>query len=200
MAKYQYRSQPFYPLLRLARYELEDVDRLVIWSEQQRQAREKLLERLTQSDEQFVDDVAEIDAFAQLYAECAVVALWRCVELFRKRLTAKVIGPPEAGKIFQRKDFCLALNKLGILESNLHCSKSVNELRCINNAVKHDGYVGEMLAALHRWKQRSGEEIGDLRPHYVRLRPLTERYMNDLTKRATRVSVARPVMRDVKVV
>lgn len=185
MAKYQYRRQPFHLLLRLARYELEDVDRLVRWSEHQRQGREALLERLTHSDEQFVDDVAEIDAFARLYAECAVVALWRCVELFRKRVTAQVIGAPKAGEEFRRKDFCGLLKQLGIPESKLRCEKSVNELRCLNNAIKHDGYVGGKLAALHRWKQRSGQKIGDLRPHYVRFRPLVERYMDDLTKRAT---------------
>src|ERR1039457_3238214 len=186
MAKYQYRRQPFYPLLRLARYELEDVDCLVSWSEEQRQAREGLLERLTQSDKQIVDDVADIDAFARLYAECAVVALWRCVELFCKRVIAQALGHAEADGVFKNKVCCEKLMKLGISESTLRCAKSVNKLRLLNNAVKHDGYVGETLAALHGWKQRNGKEIGDLRPHYVRLRPLVERYMDDLTKRATR--------------
>jgi hypothetical protein len=187
MAKYQYRSQPFHLLLRLARYDLEDVDRLVSWSEQQRQAREELLERLTQSDEQFVDDVAEIDAFARLYAECAVVALWRCVELFHKRISTNVNGALAAGEKFNyKKHFLTSLKKLGIPESDLHYKKSVNEIRILNDAIKHDGYVGKELAKLDGWKRRSGKEFGDLRPHYVRLRPLAERYMDDLAKKATR--------------
>lgn len=186
MPKFQYRAlSPFFLLRRLASYELGDVDRLVAWSEQQRRAREKSLKRLTRSaEDQFVDDMAEIDAFAELYAECAIVALWRCVELFRKRVIANAAGAAKAGAAFQHKRFCRMLEQLGIFESTLDCAEDVNELRCLNNAAKHDGYVGGELATLAPWKQQEGKKIGDLRPHYARLRPLAERYIADLTMRA----------------
>jgi hypothetical protein len=187
MAKYQYRGRsPFLLHQRLARYEFEDVDRLINWSKQQRQARVELLDRLTQSvEEQFVDDVAEIDAFAKLYAECAIIALWRCVELYRKRVIAQALGRAEADRVYINEVFCKKLAQLGITESTLRCAKSVNEIRLLNNAVKHKGYVEGELAALPRWKLKSGQRIGDLRPHYVRLRPLADRYIDDLTKMAT---------------
>lgn len=181
-----YQRSPFLLLNRLARREFEDVDRLVTWSEQTQRARSKLLERLTPSvADQFSEDVAEIDAFARLYAECSVLALWRCVELFRKRVIALAIGAVPADGVFRHKEFCRMLKQLGIGESALRCAKSVKELRCLNNALKHEGKVGGDLAALPRWKRRNGQRIGNPRAHYVRLRPLAQRYVDDLTKRAT---------------
>ena len=168
----------------MATYELEDVDRLVDWSERQRRTREKSLRRITPSvEDQFVDDMAEIDAFAELYAECAIVVLWRCVELFRKRVITPAVGGAKARQSFKHKAFCRMLKQMGIPESDLRCAAEVNELRCLNNAVKHDGHVGEELAAFPHWKLREGETLGDLRPHYARLRPTVKHYMDDLTKK-----------------
>jgi len=64
------RLSPFFLLGRLAKYELEDVDRFLAWSDQQRRGRQRYLEKLPSSDgpdDQFVDDFAEIDAFTSLY-------------------------------------------------------------------------------------------------------------------------------------
>lgn len=148
--------------------------------------------RLTRSEEQYVDDVAEINGFARLYTECAVVALWRCVELFRKRAIAQACGAAEAKAAFRHRDFCQMLEQLRISESKLRCARSVNELRCLNNAVKHEGRIAGELATLSRWKGRSGKELADLRPHYIRLRPLTEHYIRDLAERATKWWESKP--------
>ncbi len=193
MARHHERS-PFLLIKRLAIYEFEDVDRLVNLAEQQRVSREKLLKRLTPSDEdRYFDDAAEIDAFARLYSGCAVVALWRCVELCRKRVIANAAGAAEGQKAYRDQDFCKTLKKqLGITESQLRCSKSVKELRCLNNAVKHGNHVDGELAALPGWKRRRGQLTGDLRSHYVRLRPMAERYIDDLTQRATKWLEALP--------
>ena len=84
------------------------------------------------------------------------------------------------------------LGQLKISEAGLRCAKSLNELRLLNNAVKHDGHIEERLAELPRWKRRAGEEIGDLRSHYHRLRPLAERYIDDLTGKATKWWKSKP--------
>ncbi len=183
------RLSPFFLLGRLAKYELEDVDRFLAWSDQQRRGRQRYLEKLPSSDgpdDQFVDDFAEIDAFTSLYTESAIVALWRCVELFRKRTIAQALGPAQAKSVYRHRDFSNALARLRISEPKVRCARSVDELRCINNAVKHEGRVGRELAACPRWKKRQGEELGNLRLHYARLRSLTERYIEDLMTKATR--------------
>ena len=194
MTKFLYRKRPPFLVLRLlARYNLEEVDLLVNWSEQQREARTRALARLGPSrEEQYMDEASEIDSFARLYAECAIIALWRCVELFRKGVVANIIGPSEANVSYEHKKFCDLLSKIGIAESSLRCAKSVNELRCLNNAAKHSGYVDKKLADLPRWRTRAGERISDLTPHYRRLRPLAERYIDDLTKKANRWWGSRP--------
>ena len=181
--KYQKRP-PFLLLKRIATYELEDVDRLVAWSEQMRRSRAHFLKRFVPSTrhyDQFVDDFAEIDAFAHLYAECAIVALWRCVELYRKRAISQALGASAAGKAFRNHDFIKELRKIGIVETKVQCHKAVNELRCLNNAAKHEKRVGGELAELPKWRKRKGQELKDLLPHYRRLRPMAEKYISDLT-------------------
>ena len=182
------RLSPFFVFGRLAKYDLDTVDRFVEWSDHQRRGRQRYLERLQSPhgpDDQFVDDVAEIDAFTSLYDEAAIVMLWRSVEMFRKRTVANALGPSQAQAAFQHRKFCEALARLGISEASLRCADSLNELRRINNAVKHEGRVGTELAKHPLWKKRQGEELGDLRPHYRRLRPLAERYIDDLIAKAT---------------
>lgn len=181
--KYQKRP-PFLLLQRIATYELEDVDRLVTWSEQMRRSRGKFLERLMSSPrhhDQFVDDFAEIDAFAHLYGECAIVALWRCVELFRKRALTQALGASVANKAFKNQCFIKELRMVDIIETKVQCHKSVNELRCLNNAIKHEKRVGGELAELPKWKKREGQDLKDLLLHCKRLRPMAEKYINDLT-------------------
>lgn len=183
------RLSPFFVFGRLAKYDLDSVDRFIEWSDQQRRARQRYLDRLpghSGSEDRFVDDTTEVDAFMYLYAEAAIVILWRCVEIFRKRTIANAIGAPRAQVAYRHRKFCEALSRLGISESTLRCAESVDELRCINNAVKHEGRVGSELAKHSLWKKRQGDELGDLRPHYRRLRPLAERYIDDLVTEATR--------------
>lgn len=113
--------------------------------------------------------------------------LWRCVEIFRKRTIANVLGASHAQDTYKHHEFRRALSRLGISEAALRCADSVDELRCINNAVKHEGCVGTKLAEHSLWKKRQGEELGDLRAHYLRLRPLAERYIEDLVAKATQL-------------
>lgn len=186
--KYRQRS-PFHVLGRLARYEFENIDRFLEWANQQARARQRFLERLPGrigTDDCFVDDVAEIEGFTSLCNESAIVMLWRCIELSRRRLIANALGARMARGVFRHANFCQALSMVRISEAKLRCARSVEELRCLNNAVKHEGLVGAELATHARWKGRLGQELGNLRPHFDRLRPLAERYINNLVKKAAR--------------
>ena len=68
-----------------------------------------------------------------------------------------------------------------IKEGKIHCAKDVDELRCLNNAIKHERRVNSALAKFPGWKK--GTELGDLESHYYRLQPLAKRYLEDLAKR-----------------
>ena len=76
------------------------------WSAKQRWSRKKQMERMNLHEDQFVDEVAEIEGFTRLYAECAIVALWRCVELFLSRAILQVAKPAEAKYSYKHKEFC----------------------------------------------------------------------------------------------
>lgn len=188
-SKYKKRP-PFSLLQRIAIYELEDVDRLVAWSEQTLRSRAHFIEHLvpsTKHDISFVDDYDEMNAFARLYSECTIMALWRCVELYRKRAIFLAVGESTARNVFKNQNFIDVLKKeTGVVEATVRCHRSVNELRCLNNAVKHEKRVGGELAMLPKWKKYKGEDIKDLLFHYYRLRPMAEKYINDLTARLNR--------------
>ena len=64
--------------------------------------------------------------------------------------------------------------------SNVACHRSVDELREINNAVKHEGRVSKQLAKYPGWVR--DKPLGDLNPAYGRLVPDVPRYLADLAK------------------
>jgi len=172
---------PFLIVLRLAKYELENIDRFVDLTDRTKGSELRSLERIASEasanvpDDWLTDDFAQIDDFATLSSEFAIVGLWRCVELYRKRAVSI-------------DNSTRKLSNLQITEENIRCARSVNELRCLNNALKHEQRIGGDLVKLkfQRWRGKDGENLGNLKPHYGRLRPLVERYLEDLTDRLNR--------------
>ena len=76
---------PFPFFLLLTKYELDGIDRFV---ELARETRKERLERLAAEtrrgapdDDWLADNLAQLDDFAVLSAEFAIIGLWRCVEL-----------------------------------------------------------------------------------------------------------------------
>ena len=168
-------------------YELEDVDRFLAWSCQSVEARRHSLCNVADEcgmDDRYGDDAAELESFANLYSEFAIVALWRCVELFRKRLLRNAFGAVSGTTFFSNGSFAKDLRVLGIEDAALKESASVNELRCLNNCIKHNRVVDRELARLPNWTAQSGEELVGLSVHYPRLRLAAEQYVGDLAERA----------------
>jgi len=75
--------------------ELHDIDGFVNFAREARKSEEERLERLAaqtrraDDDDWLADVSAQIDDFAALSAEFAIIGLWRCVELYRKRVPPK---------------------------------------------------------------------------------------------------------------
>jgi hypothetical protein len=184
-------------LLRIAKGEFGNIDSFREHAEQAHQRQKIYLERLASNrrnspdDDWLVDDFHALEDFATLSAEFSIVGLWRCIELFRKRAIWNCSGKVAAAGVFRHKQFQRELSKLRIKDKRISCSRIVDELRCLNNSIKHDQRVGNELAAFRYWKNKEGQPLGNLAARYPRFRTAAERYLNDLTEKL--VSRVRPV-------
>ena len=179
-------------LLRIAKYELENIDEFLNLAKKARRSQQQSLERIAAKsggntpDEWLVDDSAKLDDFASLSSEFAIIGLWRCIELFRKKAIRVAAGNKAASSAFKQKALQKELSSLGIVEKRIRCARSVDELRCLNNSIKHAQRVDDELAGFPRWRSKKGRELGNLETHYRRLRPVAERYLVDLADRLNR--------------
>ena len=172
--KYRRRS-PFPLLLRIAEHELANIDAFFDLAKKTWRPEQNL-------DDWLVDEVAELEDLALLSEEFAIVGLWRCIELYRKRAMRIALSKDAARRSFRHKEFQKDLLQLQIEETKLRCARYVDELRCLNNAIKHERRVDDELAEFPRWKKKKGNKLGGLERHYLRLRPFAMRYLEDLTK------------------
>ena len=195
--KYQYRPRPpVARLLTITKYDLDSIDSFLKLAQQAQLSERADLEvraaiaPADTPDDFYADDFAELGDFWTLGTEFAIVGLWRCIELYRKRAIRAASGEKAAAEAFRHKEFQEELSKLGITETRIRCAHSVDELRCLSNAVKHAQSVDSDLAKFSRWQGKKGRKLGNLERHYRRRRPLAERYLTDLTNRLTRSTAA----------
>jgi hypothetical protein len=195
-SKFRYRRRsPFLFFALLTKDELNNIDGFVALASEAGKSREERLERLAAQirrhaphDDRLIDDFAQFDDFAALSAEFAIIGLWRCVELYRKTATFIASGKRTGFRTFQYEypKFQRELSRLRISEQRIRCARSVNELRCLNNAIKHSRRVDDKLAKIPRWRGKRGRELGNLEGHYTRLRSAADRYVSDLAGRLSR--------------
>ena len=119
------------------------------------------------------------------------------------------LGDQAAKHAYIHRQFQNDLLRLQIEETKIRCARSIDELRCLNNAIKHERRVNGELAEFRRWKKKKrnqnsklakrprwrskkDDELGDLKDHYLRLRPLAEQYLEDLTKRLKKAKNSSP--------
>ena len=201
----EFKSQPRSDfdgrLLRLTGGELEKIDAFFEQSKTSlRFERKELEQRAERSgggypDDFWVDDVAQLEEFAWLSSEFAIIGLWRCVELYRKDAIKHALGDDNAIRCFLRrkkskrpfpfnhKNFVDILAKLDIEESKICYAAYMDELRRLNNAIKHARRVNDSLAEIPGWEGKKGDRLGDLERHYSRLQPYAKKYLEDLAKR-----------------
>ena len=191
---YQYRPpSPFHVLLRITKGEFGNIDGFREHAKQAHQRQQAHLERLASTnrgrnlpDDWLTDDFSALADFAELSAEFSIVGLWRCIELFRKRAIWNCAGKKAATAVFRHKQFQSDLSKMRINEKRISCSRTVDELRCLNNSIKHDQRVGDELATFKYWKNKKGQPLGNLAVRYPRFRIGAERYLKDLTEKLVR--------------
>ena len=173
----------------LAEYELAEVDTLVEWFRADAATRtDRLKNRLLTDgpDDRYVDDFEVIRSVSQLNSDLSIVALWRCIEFCRKRVIQSTLGDDAAREAATHTKAIVKLKEIGISERGVVRWEDVEELRCLNNAIKHGGYVKGPLAKFKAWSGRFGEQISDTNAEYPRLRSSTKEYIKDLTMQASR--------------
>ena len=167
------------------RFQLERLDGLRDW---QKWAHDEDLDHLRamggdedEGIEFYADEAAVASDTRDLADELAVVGLYRVVEhntakLIDQRLGA---GTAQARAIYKwNKLRRLLKRQLNVDHKKLPCHDAVNELRCVNNAVKHAGRVTKDLAAFGGWTR--GDPLGALGPVYDRLVPHVIEYLEAL--------------------
>jgi hypothetical protein len=186
---FEYKPRPpFFIFLRLANYDIEEVDHYLTLTQEARGSRLDILSKLSESertdtpDDYLTDDFAQLDDFAIIASEFAVIGLWRSIELYRRRAMLSAFGQEGAAIAFRNNKFKEYLAKLGIAEEALRCANAVDELRCLNNAIKHTRHVTGELSKFGCWQKKKGKELGDLSSQYQRLKPLVSEYLEDITE------------------
>jgi hypothetical protein len=106
--RFQYQgSSPFAMFLSIAKYELDNIDEFLNLAKKARRSQQQSLERIAAKsggntpDDWLADDFAQLDDFASLSAEFAIIGLWRCIELYRKRAIRVACSPLRVPRPFR---------------------------------------------------------------------------------------------------
>jgi hypothetical protein len=126
----------------------------------------------------FDDDHYFLDEAEKLSHELAIVALYKIVEINSKRAIKAAFPDAPAKELFRINELKKFLRGKGVNITKLKHYKSMNEVRCISNCIKHDGFVDSKLAAYPGWIL--GKPLENLDRAYYRLVPECEGYIAEL--------------------
>jgi biotin operon repressor len=172
---------------RIAEYGAEEIDRFRehvhnAHAAQQRSIHKRAARLPPEAQEFLADEIAELDTVSQLADQLSLVALYRVVELTTARILAHEFGTGAAGNASAFRKVKDLLKQKGVDLATVPHYRAINELRLLNNAIKHKGRVTEELAKEYsRWKV--GGELTKLDKAYARLRPKIPAYILRLAER-----------------
>jgi hypothetical protein len=146
---------------------------------------EQLARQRTVEEAEFMaDDRWVLEEVRDLSSQLAIVSLYRVVELTTQRILGwRYKKPNELRGLYKFDAMKERLRKdLGLRLCSLAGYAEVNELRCLNNAIKHEGRVSKELgnAAPLRWTK--GDPLGDLSGHFDRFTAAIPPYIRVLAK------------------
>lgn len=130
------------------------------------------LEYILSEDHYFLDEAKKLSH------ELAIVALYKKIEITTKHAVEAAYPDVSPKSLFKIKDLKKALENKGIELVSLQHYSAMDETRCLNNDIKHEGKVGKELSQYPNWKK--GELLLNLDAAYSRLAPLCSLYMNEL--------------------
>lgn len=147
----------------------------------QRSIHKRAVELPPEAREFLADDIAELDMVSQLADQLSIVALYRVVELSTGQILAHEFGKSAGDKASDIRKVRDLLKQKGVDLAAIPHYRAIDELRLLNNAIKHEGHVTNALAEYSRWKE--GDELTGLDKAYARLRPKVPAYILRLAER-----------------
>lgn len=115
------------------------------------------------------NDSFTLDESVKLSCQLAVVALYMKMELRIKRACRIAYRGIKAEQLYKMHFLDKELKRRGIKIRDLPHFSSYDELRCINNDIKHGGVVGKELAKYPGWKL--GDDLSNIDTAYERIAP-----------------------------
>ncbi|WFE70722.1 hypothetical protein P8S55_13145 [Halomonas sp. M1] len=128
-----------------------------------------------------VDDNFEAELIRKISEEMVIAALYKTVEIVIKRMLAVsgLFSENEVRSFFRIKELKrLAGERVANLEE-LPGFSSYDELRCINNCIKHSGKVSDELSNFSGWSKN--EKIEYFWEHYLRIKPGVRKFVTSLS-------------------
>jgi len=184
------RTLVLHALRRVAEFEFERISDLRAQIHAQRQQKWKSFLKTArdwEGDPELAEVAAntraELDSILELAEQMLGVATYRVVEL----TTVKILGWRWGPETVRRKELYKVDHLHAVLQTEMQADLSsvqdfsvADELRCLNNAIKHNGYVNAQLAAFPGWQL--GEPIGDCGPTLERLSGPVGNYLSTLAQ------------------
>lgn len=179
----------------LSRIEIDYIDKLLQQIENQNHSDSKKLKKsldiakpknfLSDNDynsyvDSLIDDFDILKEVNLLSSQLAIVALYRIVEIRTKSILKRHLNnSKDINSLFQYKNLIKLLkNNFGIELKNVNGFSTIDELRCLNNSIKHQGVVSGELSKFHGWKLN--KKIGDTTNSYNSFSKVVPSYLFSL--------------------
>jgi hypothetical protein len=119
-----------------------------------------------------------LEESVKLSHRLAIVALYIKMELRIKAICRLAFPELDVTPLYRIHYLKNKLKHRRVKIKDLPSYVSFDELRCINNAIKHGGVVGDELAKYSGWSL--GEELKELYASYIRLAPGCASFISEL--------------------
>ena len=129
------------------------------------------------------DDIYIAELTTSLAGEMMVIALFKTTEIAIKGMAASsdLFTKTELASFYKVDQLKKAMKATVCDLTKLLGFKAYDELRCINNAIKHSGVASKELARYANW--REGQKLDGLNDHYARLKNDVIVFVEELQKK-----------------
>ncbi|WDZ51501.1 hypothetical protein LF296_01475 [Acinetobacter vivianii] len=129
-------------------------------------------------EESIIDEAYELNEIEELAYELAIIALYKKIEITTKK-NLKITYPEiDRKKLYKFKKLKKILKDKEIDIESFSNYLAMDELRCLNNSIKHSGEVDSELAKYAGWNEN--ERVDNLQEAYKRLAPKCNDYIKEL--------------------
>jgi hypothetical protein len=129
----------------------------------------------------FCDDLYFYEQMEELSYEMTIIAFYKTIEITIKNMLkcSEIFTEEEVKEFYKAKIMKCKIDKNICKIEELDGYAAYNELRLINNCIKHSGIITEELSSnYHIWKV--GEKLKNLDEVYLRLKEDVYKYINSL--------------------